>query len=120
MCAMRTVHISVGLRRRGGNISVDLSLSVSLYNTKIMNKLKFNDLKKTLKNEFIDCTSFFNVQNHPTFHARERLVNLLVERGRECFGGLSVLVDGVLCTLGTLYNVHAVYSTLLHYLIGFS
>ena len=49
MCAMRTVHISVGLRRREGNISVDLSLSVSLYNTKIMNKLKFNDLKKKIK-----------------------------------------------------------------------
>ena len=31
--------ISVGLRRRGGHFSVDLSLSVLLYNTKFMNKL---------------------------------------------------------------------------------
>ena len=34
----------VVLRRRGGNISVDMSV-VLLYNTNFMNKLKFNDLK---------------------------------------------------------------------------
>ena len=35
----------------------------------------------------IDCT---NLQNHLTFHAWERLVNL--EGGRECFVGLSKLL----------------------------
>ena len=35
--------ISVGLRRRGGNISADLSLVFLLYiNTNFMNKLKIN------------------------------------------------------------------------------
>ena len=38
---------------------------------------------------FIDCTNFFNLQNHPTFHPEERLVRLV--RGRECFNGLSIL-----------------------------
>ena len=33
---------SVGLRRRGENISVDLSLFVLFYNTDFMNKLKLN------------------------------------------------------------------------------
>ena len=36
-------HISVCLEKRGGNISVDLSLFVLLSNTNCMNKLKFND-----------------------------------------------------------------------------
>ena len=31
-----------GLRRRGGNISVDLSLFAKLYNTNFKNKLKLN------------------------------------------------------------------------------
>ena len=38
--------MSVRLRRRGGNISVDFALIVLLYNTNFMNKLKFNDLFK--------------------------------------------------------------------------
>ena len=37
-------HISVGLGRRGGNISVDLSLFVLLYNTNFMTNLKFNNI----------------------------------------------------------------------------
>ena len=45
LCIARS-HVSVGLRRRGGNISVDLSLFVLLYNTNFMNKLKFNNLNK--------------------------------------------------------------------------
>ena len=32
---------------------------------------------------------FFNLQNHPTFHSEERLVNLV--RRRECSVGLSIL-----------------------------
>ena len=36
-------------RRRGENISVDLSLFVLLYNANFMNKLKFYDLKKNSK-----------------------------------------------------------------------
>ena len=33
---------------------------------------------------------FFNLLNHPTFPAEERLVNVL--RKRECFVGLSILL----------------------------
>ena len=33
---------------------------------------------------------FFNLQNHPTFHSEERLVNLVI--GSECFVGLSKLL----------------------------
>ena len=36
-------HILVDLGRRGGNISVDLSLFVLLYNANAMSKLKFKD-----------------------------------------------------------------------------
>ena len=44
LCIARS-HVSVGLRRRGGNISVDLSLFVLLYNTTLMNTLKLTYLK---------------------------------------------------------------------------
>ena len=37
------VYIYVGLRRRSGNISLDLSLFVLFYKTNLMNKIKFND-----------------------------------------------------------------------------
>ena len=42
---------------------------------------------------------FFNLQNHPTFHSEERLVNLV--RGRECFVGLSILLvfAGKVCSI---------------------
>ena len=83
--------ISVGLRRRSRNISVDLSLFVLLYNTDFMNKLKFNDflkLKKLLNSLTVQI--FFNLRNHPTFNSEKRLVNL--KRGRECSVGLSMLL----------------------------
>ena len=38
--------IQGGVRRRGGNISVDFSLYVLLYYTKFMMKLKFHDFLK--------------------------------------------------------------------------
>ena len=41
---------------------------------------------------------FFNLQNHSTFHSQERLVNL--ERGRECFVGLSMLLVHDVCGIG--------------------
>ena len=69
--------ISVGLRRRGGTISVDLSLFVLLYNANFINKLKFNDFFWKLK-QFIDCKKMFSLQNQPTFHSEERLVNLCI------------------------------------------
>ena len=46
---MALAHITVGLRRRGGNISEDLSLFVLLYNTNFMNKLKYIFLIKQNK-----------------------------------------------------------------------
>ena len=69
------------------------SLFVLLYNTNFMNKLKFNDILKTKNDkQFIDCTVhiFFNLQNHPTLHSEERLVNL--EKEREYFVGLFLLL----------------------------
>ena len=75
--------IEISLMRRGGNVSVDLSSFVLLYNKNFMNELKFND-----KNNSLTVQIFFNLQNHPTFHSKERLVDLV--RGRECFVGLSV------------------------------
>ena len=80
---MARAHISVALRRRGGNISVDLSLFVLLYNSNFMNKPKFKDSLQTVK-------FFYNLQNRHTFHSEDRLVNL--ERGRECFVCLSMLL----------------------------
>ena len=39
-------HILGSLRRKGGNISVDLSLFALLFNIYFRKKFKFNDLKK--------------------------------------------------------------------------
>ena len=41
--------IAHGVRRKGGTISVDLSVFVLLKNTNFVNKLKFNDKKKFKK-----------------------------------------------------------------------
>ena len=38
----------------------------------------------------MNLQKFYNLQNHPTVHSEERLVNLV--RGRECFVGLSLLL----------------------------
>ena len=75
-CAMH-MGISVGLRR-GGNISVDLSLFVLPYDTYFMNKLKFNDFGLT-KNEkkFIGCTNTFNLQITLQYFPLRRKVALL-------------------------------------------
>ena len=48
---------------------------------------KFNWLKQI----------FYSLQNHPTFHPDESLVNLVKER--ECFAGLSMLFIFALYTL---------------------
>ena len=46
------------MRRRGETISVDLGLFVLLYNTNLMNELKFNDKKNLNPKKYIDCTNF--------------------------------------------------------------
>ena len=83
--AREHIHYTVGSRRRGGNISVDLSLFVLLYNTNVIknfNLMFFQELK--MKNNSLTIHIFFSLQNRdPAVHAEERLVNL--ERGRECF-----------------------------------
>ena len=56
-----------------------------------MSKLKFNILKTKNKKEFIDCTHFFNLPNHPTFHSEERLVNF-AEEEESFFVGLSTYI----------------------------
>ena len=40
--------------------------------------------------KIIHCKTNLNLQNNSTFHSEESLVNL--ERGRECFVGLSILL----------------------------
>ena len=63
------------LRSRGGNNSVDLSLFVLLYNTNLINKLKFNIYKETkTKNYSLTVQIFINLENHPTFHSEERSI----------------------------------------------
>ena len=59
LCIARS-HVSVGLRRRGGNISVDLSLFVLLYNSNFTKKLKCNDFLKT-KKDSLTVYIFFNL-----------------------------------------------------------
>ena len=55
-----------------------------------MNKFKFNDFFNYKKIIHYLYTIVFNLQNHPTFHSEESLVNLV--RGRECLVGLSILL----------------------------
>ena len=43
-----------------------------------MKKLN-NDKKEVIEH----YNYFYNLQNHPTFHSKDRLVNIV--RGRECF-----------------------------------
>ena len=98
---MARAHIKGGLRRRGGNNYVDLSLFVLLYNivhTNFMKKLEFNYLKKWLnKKLLLTVHIFYNLQSHHTFHSEERLVNLLSRR--ECLVGLSMLLIYMLCMI---------------------
>ena len=87
-------HIYIYVMRRGGTISVDLSLFALLYNTNVMNKIEFNDFLKRIKLILIHRPyTFFSIKsilNHPIFRTGERLVNSV--RGRECFVGLSLLL----------------------------
>ena len=76
------------VRRKGGTISVDLSLFVFFIIQTSRTNLKFNDFKKIQKNNALIIQIFYNLQNQPTFHSEERLVNLA--RGREFFVGLSI------------------------------
>ena len=91
--ARADILVSVGVRRRNGKMSVNLSLFVLLYNTNFMNKLTVYSIICYNLKKFIDLPVqfFFNLQNHPTCHSGERLVNL--EGGRECFVGLSILLQ---------------------------
>ena len=71
----------------GGNISVNLTLFVLLYNTNFMNKLRFNEF---LRKKFIDCTNVLQSTKSPSFlYLEERLFNLV--RARERFSGLSTV-----------------------------
>ena len=84
--------ISVGLRR-GGNISVDLSLFVLPYDTYFMNKLKFNDfgLTKNERKKISLAAQIISIYKspHSTFHSEERLL-FFKKKGRACFVGLSI------------------------------
>ena len=73
-------------------MSVDLSLFVLHYNTNLMNKLKLNDfLKTTSKNNSLTVQILVHLQNHPTFHSEERLVNLHSERKRVLCWSISII-----------------------------
>ena len=80
------------LRRRGGNISVDFSLFVLLYETNFKNKHKLKDFIN-IKNtgNSLNVHMFFNLQNPPTVHSEEKVAQLTV-RGRACFVDLSILL----------------------------
>ena len=105
------VRTYIGLRRIAGN----LFLYVLLYNTNLLNKLKFNTFfKKLLTNNSLTVQLFFIVQNYPTVHSEERLANLV--RGRECFVGLSILYIISLCTRSFVDGVYTMSSFLLHVL----
>ena len=67
------VQIKGGQRRRGEIISVDLSLFALLYNTNVMNKLKFNDLFKTKTKFFLTAHIFYNIQNTPLSTQRKKV-----------------------------------------------
>ena len=57
----------------------------------LMKKLKFNYflIIKT-KNNALTLNTFCNLQNYPTFHIEDRLVNIF--RRRECIVGPSILL----------------------------
>ena len=65
-------------------MSVDLSLICFTLQYKIHKQKKLKS-----KNNSLIVRIFFNLQNYPIFHSEERLV--ILERGRECFVGLSIL-----------------------------
>ena len=61
-----------------------------------MNKLTFNDLKKVKTKDYTWTVQiFYNLQNHPTFHSEERLVNLARGRGGLCYSIYILLVYAV-------------------------
>ena len=77
-------HIPVGLRRRGGNSAVDLSLFVLLYSAIFMNNLKlmiFSNKKRTIIHWLYTFVSIYKIK--PPFQSEVRLVNLV--RGSESF-----------------------------------
>ena len=53
------------MRRRGETISVDLGLFVLLYNTNLMNELKFNDKKNLNPKNTLTVQIFYNLLIHP-------------------------------------------------------
>ena len=55
--------------------------------------------------------TYFNLQNHPTFHSKERLVNLA--KGRECFLGLYILLVYATGYLGRVMFIIIISITLL-------
>ena len=96
---MRNALISVGLRRRGGNISVNLSLFVLLYYTNFKYKLKFNDLKKlNTNNNLLTLQIFFNLQKSPHFPFNGK-VGQLSKRKRVLCGSINIFTRS-LCLYG--------------------
>ena len=92
-------HSSVGLGRRGGNISEDLFVFVCF-------TLKYK-LHESIQIYIYRLYEFlFNLQNHPTFQSEERLVNIVSLR--ECFIGLSTVYYWF---MDTSYTVQALNST---------
>ena len=72
----------------GGEVEIFLKILLCLFSFIIQNSMIL--LKTKTKNNSLKLQFFSNLQNHPTFTSEERLVNL--QRGRECFVGLSVLL----------------------------
>ena len=100
-------HVSVGLRRRGGNISVDLSLLVLLYNANFMNKPKCKDffILKT-KNNSMTLQIFLKSTKSPHFPLRGNVGQLSERKRVLCW---SIYVHTLL-----VYAVHILYTNLVY------
>ena len=61
---------------------MDSSLFVLLQNTKFMNKFTFNDFSIEMKKIVVYKFTTYNLQNYPTFHLVEKLVNSVRRRER--------------------------------------
>ena len=82
--------LSLGLRRRGGQMSVDLSLFVILYTTNFINKLKVNDFLK-LETKIIDWLyKFFKSTKPPHFPLRGQVGQISKRKRVLCWSIYSI------------------------------
>ena len=80
-----------------GSLKTDASIYIGeqakiVANTESKDAIVNGEVRGNIKAKNYSLTvQVFCNENHPTSHSVERLVNLRVVRGRECFVGLSIL-----------------------------